>query len=271
MSPAKAFAGREALRQQALLSALLDSDVTPLASAGWLRDGPRQQRGLAAYRAHAHALAERALGAAFPTLRQLIGAEDFKALACDFWHRRPPQAGDIALWGDELPAFIADAPSLAAEPFLADVAHLEWAVHQAGRAADAVATPQGVELLGSHDPSLLALRLAPGAAVLLSAHPVASLWLAHRRDDADRFDSVRAAFASGHGETALVLREGWRVGVCALADGDARFIVTLLAGCTLAQALDAAGAGFDFTVWLVDWLRRQRALSVVDLAAEAAT
>ncbi|MDP1901085.1 MAG: DNA-binding domain-containing protein [Rubrivivax sp.] len=246
---------KEALRQQMLLRALL-ADARPGVVGGWLRDGEGLARGLAAYRANAGALAERALAAAFPTLQQLLGEESFAALARAFWLRHPPLRGDMGLWGEALPAFVADAESLAEEPYLGDVARLEWAVHRAERAADGGAVA-GLHLLGTDDPEKLWLRLAPGTALVRSPHPVATIWHAHRSQAEDRFDAVRAAFAAGRGEAALVSRQGWQATVRALADDEARFTEAVLAGRPLAQALLAAGADFAFEPWLVAVLQRQ--------------
>ena len=76
------------------------------------------------------------MAAAYPTLQQLFGVPAFAALARAYWHAEPPAAGDLACWGADLPAFVAQAEQLAAEPYLADMARLEWAVHQARSAAD---------------------------------------------------------------------------------------------------------------------------------------
>jgi Putative DNA-binding domain len=247
---------REALRQQMLLRALL-GDARPGVVAGWLRDGGRVQRGLATYRANAGALAERALAAAFPTLQQLLGDQSFAGLARAFWRRHPPQQGDIGTWGGALAGFIADAESLAPEPYLADVARLEWAVHQAERATDAAA-PQGLELLAEHDPAALWLVLAPGTALIESAHPVATLWHAHRSDAPERFGPVRAAFAAGRGEVARIARAGWRVTVAAIDAPEHRYTAAVLAGRSLGTALSEAGAGFDFEAWLIAALQQQR-------------
>jgi hypothetical protein len=246
---------KEALRQQMLLRALM-GDARPGVVAGWMRDGARFERGLSAYRANAGALAERALAAAFPTLRQLVGADSFAALARDFWRRHPPLAGDIGLWGDALPAFVADAESLADEPCLADVARLEWALHLAERAADGTAV-RGLERLATHDPAALWLRLAPGTALVESVHPIATLWHAHRRADEDRFAPVREAFAAGVGEAAFVARDGHRASVEALPAPQARFVAALLGDRSLGQALAAAGAAFAFEPWLIAALQRQ--------------
>lgn len=243
---------REALRQQMLVRALW-RDARPGVVAGWLR-GDTALRGLAAYRTNAGATAERALAAAFPTVQPLLGDEAFAALARAFWQQQPPQRGDLAEWGEALPAFIAGDAQLAGEPYLADVARLDWAVHAAAHAADAPA-PAGLERLATDDPATLHLRLAAGTTLVDSPHPVVSIWHAHRATGADRFDAVRAAFAAGRGEVALVRREGWPVRVHAVDAATARFTATLLQGGPLGAALAAAGAEFDFTAWLVDALR----------------
>ncbi len=246
---------REALRQQMLLRALL-GDARPGVVAGWLRDGAGTARGLAAYQANAGALAERALAAAFPTVQQLLGEASFAGLARSFWRARPPQRGDVATWGGALADFIADDEDLAPEPYLADVARLEWAVHEAERAADA-ASPAGLERLDGHDPAALWLRLAPGTALVGSPHPVATIWHAHRSDAPDRFAPVREAFAAGRGETVRVVREGWRATVAAIGSDEARFTGALLAARPLGDALAQAGAAFDFGAWLVAALQGQ--------------
>lgn len=238
----------ELARQQQLLQALWRGDETALA-------GP----GLQAYRANAGAAAERALAAACPTVQQLVGDEAFAAIARRLWQQHPPQRGDLAQWGGALPAFLAADPALQDEPYLADVAHVDLAVHRAEMAADAALDPAALALLGEHEPEALWLRLAPGAALIVSAFPVAHIWQAHRRDDADRFAAVRAAFAAGVGDTAFVWRRGWRGDVVLLDNADVSFMQALLQGLSLGAALDAAPE-LDFNPWL------QRALQLQWLA-----
>lgn len=254
-------ADKEALRQQMLLRALL-GDARPGVVTGWLQ--PRHvQRGLAAYRANAGALAERALAAAFPTLQQLLGEESFAALARDFWRQQPPAAGDIALWGAELPAFIADAESLAEEAYLPDMARLEWALHRVQTATDVAAgPPTGLDLLATHEPAALRLHLPPGSAVLVSAWPIFSLWQAHQSTADDRFDAVRAALAEGRGEHGWVTRSGWAPRVRALSAAEAGFTAALLAGKSLGLALQESGDQFDFEAWLINTLQQQCLVAV---------
>ena len=119
----------------------------------WLREsGERAGHALAAYRGNASAIAERALASAFPTVQQLLGDESFALLARALWHHAPPQRGDLACWGDALPGWIERDAQLADEPYLADVARVDWAVHTIEQAADVEPPAAGLALLAEHDP-----------------------------------------------------------------------------------------------------------------------
>ena len=155
-----------------------------------------------------------------------------------------------------MPDFIAGSAQLAPEPYLADVARLDWAVHEADRAADDETPAQGLSLLTSHDAAALHLRLRAGHAVLQSTHPVHPIWAAHRNTAADRFDPVRQAFAEVRPEAVRVRRDGLRVAVDHIDDAMACFERAVGAGQTLAQALETAGETFDFETWFIDTLRR---------------
>lgn len=249
---------REALRQQMLMRALWRDDA---ALQGWVR-GP-STRGLAAYRSNAGALAERALGSAYPTIATLIGAESFAALARHFWHEQPPVLGDVGEWGEALPAFIADSTQLADEPSLADCARLDWAVHIATRAADVPGTwPPALDALATTEPSKLRLQLAAGAAVVASRWPIVAIWRAHHAGEP--FDNVRAAFAAARQETAFVWRDGgFAIHVEALDAADASFTAALMGGHSLAAALDQTDELFSFDRWLERALRSRWLIALV--------
>lgn len=231
----------EARRQQRLLQAL------------WREAAPHDEwspHGLAAYRANAGALAERALASAFPTVAALVGDESFAALARDFWQQHPPTRGDIGQWGDALPGFIAGNAQLASEPYLADSAALDWRVHQASRDEDAPPTTPDLTLLAHADPARLRLHFAPGFALLPSEWPVVTIWRAHHADAG--FAEVRAAFDAQQRETALVFRDGFAVRVESLDPAEAGFTGALLEGRSLAEALDLpSSAALAFDQWLV--------------------
>jgi Putative DNA-binding domain len=243
----------ELLRQERLLCALRSS--TP---CDGVAGAVGARAGLAVYRANAAATAQRALGAAFPVLAQLLGGDSFAALSRHFWRNHPPLRGDLAEWGGELPAFVAAQPGLADEPYLGDVAALEWAVHQAGRAADGLGSVAGVELLSQAEAHTLRIRFAPGCALIASRWPLVSIWQAHQTADShNRFDAVREAFALQQGEHAWVARTGWRVQVHAATAPTADFLRAVLDGRDLSAALDASGEAFEFEPWLVQALQQR--------------
>jgi hypothetical protein len=259
---------REAQRQQLLLAALW-RDPPDGALQAWLRE-PRSAavaQGLAAYRANAGAIAERALAGAFPTVAALVGNESFAGLAGAFWQRHPPARGDLGEWGADLPGFIAASDSLASEPYLADSARVDWLVHQASRAADGPAHGPVLDALGQCLPEELRLALRPGCALLSSPWPVAAIWQAHQRQDGDRFSAVRAAFDAGTGDHAWVRRNGFAVEVDAIDGNSARFNAALLSGTSLAAALDAAGDRFAFDQWLLQAVQQRWLIDVQPLEA----
>ena len=258
---------REALRQQLLVRALWrgTSDNTLV---HWLRDGPLEQaNGLHAYRGNGLALAERALASAHPTLVALLGPESFAALARTFWRQHAPDDGDIACFGAGLAAFIDGDALLASEPYLADVARLEWAVHRCAFAADAPNQVTGLERLGADDAPACGLLLRPGTTLCRSTWPVRSIWQAHQRTDGGRFDAVALAIARHQGEAALVVRDGWRVRVDGLEQGEAGLTAAVLRGHSLSLALTEAGDGFDFQAWLVRAVQLQWLVEVRPAAA----
>jgi hypothetical protein len=266
------LAERQRWLVQTLFAPRLDADdaraLGPLALPG---GAAHARLGLQAYRSNGRALAARALAAAYPTLAALLGDEPFAALAADYWQRDPPQAGDIGDWGGALPPFVEQAGDLAAWPYLADCARLDWAVHRAARAADAVFEPDSLRLLAEQAPEAVAADLLPGSALLASPWPVVAIWQAHAeqaagRIDADTLAARLEALPSGEGEHAWVWRQGFHVKVSALDADTWAWMQALAQGACLDEAFDAleqAQRPFDFAAWLEravreGWLRRFR-------------
>lgn len=215
------------------------------------RQAPPSQpslRGLRAYQANGHALAERALLAAYPVLAQLLGGDSFATLARALWHAHPPRRGDLAQWGDSLAALLTDNPQLRGEPYLADVARLEWALHQCAGSADQTPQPASLELMVQHDPAQIRLLLAPGCCVVPSTWPVVSIVNAHAMAT-PLFAQVGQKLRAAEAETALVWRQQLQPRCRETVRGEAGLMAALLEGATLGQALDGAPA-LDVTAWL---------------------
>jgi hypothetical protein len=229
------------------MSAALRAQQEALVSVLFARTAPAH-RGLQAYRSNGHALAERALAAAYPVVAALLGEDNFRPLAHELWVSEPPRRGDLAQWGEAFAPFIERLPQLAREePYLADVARVEWQLHRAATEADRAFDRASFELLAQRDPSAITLQLAPGAACVASPHPVASIVLAHRGELP--FEIAGERLRDGVAETALVWRCGLAPRVRIARAGEGEFLAALQEGRALADALQAAPQ-FDFGAWL---------------------
>lgn len=224
--------------------------------AQFTTQGRQTSRGLLAYQANGHALAERSLVAAYPVVQQMLGQDNFAALARDLWHRHPPALGDLAHWGEPLPGFLTHSEALADAPYLADVARVEWALHRAASAADAVADHASFGRIGEEDPTLFTLALAPASALVSSTFPVASLVLSHRHPQPSLAQAAQR-LREGVAESVLVWRQALQPRVALVNPVEASLLSQLLLGNNLAAALDIALATeltdtqtFDFSIWL---------------------
>lgn len=237
-----------ATQQQALLETLFSLPEKSAAKLIANFSGCNAARGLKAYQTNGHMLAERALQATFPVLIQLIGSDNLPGLARAFWHAHPPQRGDLAQWGAELPEFVRVSEQLASEPYLADVAAVEWVLHRCANAPDLLADRASFGLLMQHDPLELQLQFSPGCAVLTSAWPVASILGAHL-SQSPSFEEVGERLRAGKGEAALVWREAYRPRVREALAGEAALMTRLWQGHSLGEALETA-PDLDFNSWL---------------------
>ena len=244
-----------AQQQQHLLQALFSRSALPVGVAadaagtsGADANLIAGARGLAAYWSNRDALAERTLLAAYPVISQLLGPESFQLLARDFWHQHPPALGDLAQWGEPLAGFLQASDHLASEPYLADVARVEWALHLAAGAADRYPNPASFSLLSSCEPDALTLNLSTGVAVVSSHYPVASIVIAHTQAR-PTLQEVGEKLRAGTGEHALVWRQGFRPWVTACRAAEAAFVQALQSGASLLSALERA-PGLDFAHWL---------------------
>ncbi len=224
-------------------------------------------RGLAAYRTNAHASAQRALQAAYPVIEQLVGPDNFALLARDFGHQHPPQRGDLAHWGHQLAAFLATSSQLVDTPYLADVAHIEWALHTCAGAADRAQDSASFAALAQHAPENLSFTIAPGVHVLASAYPAAAIVLAHQGQGT--LGDAAALLGAGAAQTALVWRAGFAPRVRALAQSEQAFTQAVCSGLCLAHALDCADTAFDFSAWLTAAVQSGLVMGVV-VASSAA-
>ncbi len=230
--------------QQDFAGALHDAGAASHAQR-WLAGGAGLiERRLAIYRANVAASATKALAAAYPVLRQVVGETFFDGLARTYLQLVPSTSGDLSDYGAAFSGFVSEFAHTQSLPYLPDLARLEWAVHRAYGAQDA--QPWDKQRLASIAParqSTIRFDWAAGTAIIDSDFPIARIWLIHQPGFEGEFNvdwSVR--------ERVLVSREGFRVAVSALGAGDAAFIASSLAGSALGASAEmalAAEPGFD--------------------------
>jgi Putative DNA-binding domain len=194
------------------------------------------------YRNNVASSLTRALEAAFPTVRKLVGDAFFGAMAVVFLRAHPPASRMLMLYGDALPGWLEGFPPVAHLGYLPDVARLDQAMRESYHAADSPPLPEAeLQRLLGEDIAGLRLALAPSLRLVRSQWPVVSIWLANH-------SSGPAPLARA--EDALVLRPDFDPHPHPLPPGGAAFIEGLLAGKTLGESLDIAGETVDLSTTL---------------------
>ena len=189
-----------------------------------------------------------ALRASFPVVLRLVGGPFFNAAVDAFVHVHPSVSGDLNAYGDTFGDFLAGYPHAADLSYLADVAHLEWAVDEAQRAADIRHAPdQVLAALAAAAPERLPairLRLDPSCRLVASEFPILHIWQANQPGHGDT-DHV----SLDEGADTLVVRRGADgIAIVRIAAGEHAFLTALAADAPLGAALDAAqraDAAFD--------------------------
>ena len=191
---------------------------------------------MAIYRANAVAAADRALSAAYPVIRQVVGEEFFRGLVREFQRGAPSTSGDLTEFGATFNDFLANFEHTQTWAYLPDLARLEWAVHRAYGAADAPGWD--VAMLGKVHPdqqSAIRLEWSPGLALIESGCPIVRIWTIHQPGYAGEF-----SVDWGEVDAAVVARDGFTVTVTRCNSGEARFLSASLDGATLGDAVSAA-------------------------------
>lgn len=198
--------------------------------------GEAPWQAFAIYRGHAMANLHDALAATYPVVRRLVGDAFFAEAALQFARAHPSRGGDLDEYGQRFPEFLQSYPHASALGYLGDVARLEWACHESGRAA--AAKPLDTASLALVPPRLhegLRFDLHPAARIVRSRHPIVAIWRANQ-PDADGTPRADGA------EDALVMREANGVRVERIDAFDASLLEALARGRTLGEAAGALDA-----------------------------
>ncbi len=239
-----------AARQQAFGAALLDGSLAQETLQAVKGAAAAERLGI--YRGNLGANWDKALAAAYPVLRQLVGEDFFGGLARAYGKAFAATDPDLNLFGAHFADFLAGFEHVAELPYLPDMARLEWALHRSYYAADAPALT-AADLAGLAPEQVEALRLAlhPATALVRSDRSVAELWLAHQSPSADYPDDMTKQ------NFALVTRPAWQPQLSLLDEAAFAALSGCGRGVTLGEALDTACAideEFDVAIHLRKWL-----------------
>lgn len=234
--------------QASFTRALLQDDAAIAGAV--LGDGLVPEARIALYRHHVLTTLTEVLKAAYPVVCRLVD-ERFFAYAADCYIRQQPPTGPCLFeYGASFPRFLAAFPPCCAFVYLPDVAWLEWAMHAAWYAEDAV--PLDRERLHGVAPDDLAgltFTFDPSVSYVSSPWPLHHIWRANQ-PDADPDETVRLDAGAAYLE---VRRLDDNVTWHSLARGTFVFRATLAEHRPLAEAFDAALAAepdFDLAMAL---------------------
>lgn len=207
-------------------------------------DGPAGKR-FDVYRNNVMVSLTDALGVGFPTVKKLIGGQNFKSLAGLYVRAHPPTSPLMMHYGEHLPDFLEQLEQLAHIGYLADCARLDLAMRRSYHAADA--TPLHPSALAIETNVLAQKRfaLAPSTIILRSAWPLFDIWRFNNEPDAPKPRAVA--------QDVLITRLEFDPQPHLLPKGGADWFQALSEGEPFAAAHDAVAArtpDFDLTAVL---------------------
>lgn len=243
--------------QQAFAAALLGDDLAVLAHVRAGRFAPA--RHLSVYRNNVHTTLSEALGDIHPVVRRLVGDEFLRHAAEQYLRSHPPVSGNLHNFGDRFAAFLATFPPAANLVYLADVARLEWAWHEAFHAPEAPALSlDALARVPPADYPRLRFRLHPSARLVASPYPVLRIWQVNQPDH----EGEPIVDLAEGGCRVLVIRRDDTVELEGLTEPESVLLASLAEGRTL-EATTAAVVACAPDVDLSGLLRRYVASEVI--------
>ncbi len=182
---------------------------------------------------------------AYPVVGQLVGEEFATAMARSYAGDNLPQSPVMLEYGEGYADFIDHFEPAGSQPFLADIARLEWAWLKACHSADQ--QPVSLDALSEFaegELGGLCFEFCSSVRLLRSDYPVGSIWSAHQ---GEMVDEEGLAKLSQQPECVLVNRPLWDVEVRVLEPAIYAFFSSLHKGLPLGTSIDKGNMykGFD--------------------------
>lgn len=177
------------------------------------------------------------LAAAFPTTRDVVGADYFRAAAITFIRRFPPQRPQLSAYGADFPGFIGGFPGAEGLPYLHDLARFEWLQVESYFADAPEDRVTGTDLAAIAPDLMPQLVFAPAPSLRLfcSDFAIWAIWRGHRVAGADL--SAIQLRAPSH---TRIVSDGRRAIPASLTAAEFAFVAGLAQGHAIKPAANAA-------------------------------
>ncbi len=219
----------------AFAPALLDPDIEiPAGMVG--PDGKPAPKRFSVYRNNVVVSLMEAMGETFPSVKIILGEENFATVARIFIANHPPKSAMMQAYGGEFPEFLKNFQPLRNSPFVVDVANVEKFWIEAYHALDA--QPLDGAQLGAIDPEqLMTIRFEvhPATSLVTSDYALFELFSV-RNNDLETFNIEKNETSEG----LLITRPQLSVEVNKLDYAGTVFFESIIASNTLGEAIEQA-------------------------------
>jgi hypothetical protein len=203
---------------------------------GVLFDGGPVDARMEIYRRGVLANLRGALAAAYPVVLRLVGADFFGEAARRYALAVPSTSGDLGEYGASFGDFLERYPHASSLAYLADVARVEWALHESHRAPEAPACDfAALAAVAPERQGAIRFHLHPAVRLLASPHAIVAIWEANQPGR----DGTPARMEGP--DHVLVRRVGPAASPVALDAREWTFLQSIHRG----ASLDEAGAALD--------------------------
>jgi hypothetical protein len=254
-------------KQQHLLNSIWGNEGSLIAESGSdsqsFESSDFNIQGINIYRRNLLANAQRALGISFPTVFELLDSDVSEELVFNFLQHCPPSQGDWTQWGEALPNFLSTTEIADYYPYLPDCALLDWHIHCALHGKDQVLAQSSLSLLSDTEPDSIVVEFNDNVTLIKTKYPIAEIFDAHHHSDIlVRESSMKQAQAllsrKPESQIVMIFRPEFQPKVTRLTPSESQFMLSVMAGKSLAKSLDAINdyTGFSFEQWLLTAIER---------------
>jgi hypothetical protein len=222
--------------QRELVNGLIDPAKRAFATRLRATRGIGAEARLSIYRNNVEQARLNAMCLTYPVVMRLVGEDCFRQFARAYARNMPSLSGNLDDYGADFAGFLGAHENFHGLAYLADVAALEWLLHEVYQAAAPVRLADGaLQSLAACDPECVSVGLDPGCRLLVSPFPVHRIWQMNQPE------ATPHPLALDNGAVRLlIVQHDWQVLMRELSAGEFAFARACERGRSLLEACDAA-------------------------------